>query len=104
MTEAQWQRVIVDAAHALQWMVYHTYDSRRSNPGWPDLVLVKPPRLLAIEVKAEKGRVRPEQIIWLAALDQIPGVTAMLARPSDWGRIESLLKGEDEILEVLNRA
>ena len=103
MTEAQWQQIIIDAARALQWLVYHTYDSRRSNPGWPDLILVKPPRLIALEVKKEKGRVRPEQIAWIDALGQIPGVTAAIVRPSDWDRVEKILKGEDEILEVLSR-
>ena len=41
MTEREWQAQVVSAAQALGWTTYHTHDSRRSNKGWPDLVLVR---------------------------------------------------------------
>jgi hypothetical protein len=51
MTEKQLQGAVVELAKRLGYLVYHTFDSRRSNPGWPDLVLCKPPRLIFAELK-----------------------------------------------------
>lgn len=94
MREKQFQALVVEAAGYLGWRVFHDFDSRRSTPGFPDLVLLRPPALLMLELKTERGRIRPEQEVWIAELDQVPGVTARIVRPSMWGEIESLLKGE----------
>ena len=96
MREADWQATVVAAARYLGWLVWHPYDARRSAAGYPDLTLVRPggngtARLVFLELKTERGRVRPEQQVWLDALSQVPGVVAMVARPSQW----------DEVLEVL---
>lgn len=93
--ERDWQQTILEAAQVLGWRCYHPFDNRRSDPGWPDLACAKPGRpLLLIEVKTEKGRVRPEQQAWLELLERVPGVVAMIARPSDWPMVEGALKGE----------
>lgn len=67
-SEAQWQQKIVQLAGFYQWRVYHTHDSRRSNPGFPDLVLLRGPELIFAELKGPKTRVTAEQEDWLAAL------------------------------------
>lgn len=94
MRERDFQQLVVEAAGYLGWRVFHDFDSRRSTPGFPDLILVKPPRLLALELKTQRGKVRPGQIEWLTDLDQVPGVTALLVRPADWDQIEALLRDE----------
>lgn len=71
------------------WVLYHTHDSRRSPAGFPDLVLVRE-RVVFAELKAEKGRVTPEQLAWLGRLWQA-GAEAYLWRPSGWPEIERLL-------------
>ena len=91
MRERDWQAMVTAAAQHLGYLAYHTHDARRSQPGYPDLCLVRGERLVFLELKTEKGRVRPEQQVWLDALSQVPGVVAMVARPSQW----------EEILEVL---
>jgi hypothetical protein len=68
MTEADLQSRIVDVAKMNGWRIYHTYDSRRSNPGFPDLCMVRGERLVFMELKADKGKVSPDQVMWLAAL------------------------------------
>ena len=70
MTERELQQGLIDAAKLAGWLVYHTHDSRRSEPGFPDLVLVHPRRrdLAFIECKSERGRLTHEQQVWLRAL------------------------------------
>lgn len=82
MTEKALQERVVRMARALGWLAYHTHDSRRSAPGFPDLVLVRGARVLYRELKTQKGRVRPEQKTWLAAL-AAAGQDAGLRRPAD---------------------
>jgi hypothetical protein len=71
-------------------LIYHTYDSRRSAPGFPDLVLCRPPRLIFAELKSESGGVTVEQQRWLEALWE-SGVEAFLWRPSDLDAIARIL-------------
>lgn len=61
MTEAQLQAHAIQLATALGWTTYHTHDSRRSQPGFPDLVLARPPQLMFRELKTTRGRLTPEQ-------------------------------------------
>lgn len=82
MTEAEWQRQVIDLARMYGWRVYHTFDSRRSSPGWPDLVLARAPVFMVVELKTDKGRVRPAQREWLELLAAC-GVEAHIWRPRD---------------------
>jgi hypothetical protein len=67
------------------------------NPaGLPDLVLVKPPRVVFLELKSDKGRVRPEQQIWLDALEQCDTLTSALVRPDDLSTVIDYLTKKDE--------
>ena len=89
MTERALQQALIDAARYSGWLVYHTYDSRRSEPGFPDLVLVHPTRceLAFIECKGPRGRVSEHQKRWLAALESaadassVPLVQVGIANP-----------------------
>ena len=69
MTEKQFQSHIVHFAKTRGWLVYHTHDSRRSEPGFPDLVLVRG-RVLFRELKTDKGKISPAQKEWAASLEQ----------------------------------
>jgi hypothetical protein len=71
LLEAEWQRQVIELAELYGWFVYHTYESRRSNPGWPDLVLARPTtgELIFVELKTDKGRLRREQQTWLRLLE-----------------------------------
>ena len=97
-TEKAFLDAVVELATLCQWLVYHTYDSRRSQAGFPDLVLVKKKQLIFAELKTNKGRLRPEQREWLDMLglmaDDCTNVGFYLWRPSDWDTIEKLLTGQ----------
>ena len=82
-SERNLQARILEAARALRWLPFHVFDSRRSQPGFPDLVLVRPPRLIFAELKSAKGRITAEQQQWLDLLSQIPGVEIFVWRPAD---------------------
>ena len=64
MTEKDFQGRVVQFAKLLGWLCYHTYDSRRSEPGFPDLVLVKGKRILYRELKSESGKLSDYQKWW----------------------------------------
>lgn len=88
MSEAELQANVVDLARFFHWLDYHTHDSRRSQPGFPDLVLSRAPRLMFVELKSEKGKLDPSQTEWLDELggvrDANPLVEVHLWRPSDY--------------------
>lgn len=88
MTERQLQEHVVAMAHALGWLVYHTYDSRRSAEGFPDLVLARKGEVLMVELKTEKGRMTEAQRTWQRH------ATSQLWRPSDLlsGAVEEELR------------
>lgn len=88
MSEREFQELVVDIARARGWRVYHTYDSRRSAPGFPDLVIARRGTVIFAELKTQAGPVRAEQSDWLFHL----GDRAYIWRPSDMDRIESLLR------------
>lgn len=91
MREADWQRQVVELAGIGGWTSYHTHDSRRSARGFPDLVLVRPPRLIFAELKGSDTQVTHEQHRWLRLLGACPGVEVHLWRPWDLDEVSSLL-------------
>ena len=80
------ERELLDAVRdACRWaglLCYHTHDSRRSEPGWPDLVVVGK-SVLYRELKSDRGRLTPDQRTWLDRLSQA-GADADVWRPDDW--------------------
>lgn len=90
VTEQQWQRTVMEAAAALGWLCFHVYDSRRSEAGLPDLLLVRE-RVIFVELKTMRGRLRREQRAWLAAL-RAAGQEVWIWRPSDWPTVERVLR------------
>lgn len=82
MTEAELLEQVRDACRALRLRAYHTHDSRRSEPGFPDLVIVGPRGILYRELKTQKGRVRPDQADWIFDLTRARQ-NAGLWRPTD---------------------
>lgn len=94
MLEEDLYRTVTEMATTYRWRWYHTHDSRKSNVGFPDLVLVREHRLLVVELKRQKGRWRPGQQEWLADVARVPGVEAYLWRPMDLfsGEIQRVLE------------
>ena len=84
---------VTELATLAGWLVYHTYDSRKNQAGFPDLTMAKGGRLIFAELKSEKGRVSPHQQVWLNQLEKIKGVEVYLWRPSHIDEIVDKLMG-----------
>lgn len=89
MTEAQFQQRITDLCDWLGLRYHHETDSRRSKPGFPDLVIVGNSVIFA-ELKTERGRVSPEQQTWHDDLKRADA-EVYVWRPSDWDFIADRL-------------
>ena len=89
MSEAELQALIENAAELGGWLVFHDTDSRKNRAGFPDLVLLRPPRLLFIELKTASGRVSPAQRVWLEQLGRVDDITVDLVRPD---RADALIR------------
>ncbi len=92
MTEKEWLDAVLQTAQLFGWRTYHTFDSRRSPAGFPDLVLVRPPRLLFVELKTTKGRVTAKQLEWVGALADCTTIEAGVFRPTDEDALLDLLR------------
>ncbi len=95
MTEAQLQRFVLELAAKLRFLPYHTHDSRKSHTGFPDLVLLRPPRLIFAELKGDSdyGKKGPteDQRRWINALKLVPGVEVYVWYPRDINDIVTIL-------------
>ena len=85
--EKDFLQSVRELARNCGWATYHTHRSDRSEPGFPDLVLCRPPRVVFAELKNETGRVSDYQQYWLDNLRRCEGVDVFLWRPSDWDSI-----------------
>jgi hypothetical protein len=83
--EADFQAQLVSAAKRLGWRVFHDYDSRRSEPGFPDLVLASRTqrRVIFAELKTGSGQLSEEQAWWAVTLSAA-GIEYYLWRYANW--------------------
>ena len=92
ISEKAFQQSVIGLAHDYGFeLVYHTHDSRRSVPGFPDLVIVGHGRCIFAELKTERGRLSEAQKEWLASLEECAGVESFVWKPSDWDEIHAVL-------------
>ena len=93
-SEHDFQEAVIDMAKTeYGYITYHTFDSRRSDAGFPDIVAVRRGRIVYIELKAMKGRLSDAQWEWLAALNA-GGGEVYVFRPCCWnsGELQAVLR------------
>ena len=97
MTEQDLQDQVVQLARSYGWLVYHVRGNTRNqvqgNAGFPDCILVRGSRMLAVELKAADGKVGPLQERWLLALSKVDSVRCTIWRPADLPDIIHTLAG-----------
>ena len=89
---------LADKPRRIRSACYHAYDSRRSEPGFPDLVLVheKRHKLIFADLKRMGNKATHAQDRWPKALSIVarlaPGVIEVhLWKPCDWDQIAEML-------------
>lgn len=113
MTEKELMQSVIDMAQFRGWKVAHFRPAptgrvdqngkpiwvtpvQADGRGFPDLLMIRGPQALAVETKVQspsKGKITPEQQIWLDGLSHVLGITSFVWRPSDWldGTIQKVL-------------
>ena len=93
MTENDFLNQLLDLAKVLGWRRAHFRPARTAygwrtavsgdGVGFPDLILVRGRRILAVELKSQRGALTEEQGDWLTSL-QVAGVETHVWRPADF--------------------
>ena len=93
VTEKEFQAQVEREAVNRGWLAYHVYLSKKSRPGFPDCVFARDKRIILVELKAEDGKLSPEQEEWKAVLEAVGGtVEYYVWRPSMTNDIILLLQ------------
>lgn len=108
MTEAEFQRNVIQLAGIFGWHVAHFRPARTKHgwrtamagdPGYPDLTLARRGRVITAELKSDTGKVTPDQQAWLdalagnpAAVREAPGIEVYVWRPRDIDEISKVLR------------
>lgn len=99
MTEADFQRQVVELAGICGWKHLHVrrtigrgrkWTTSTNLAGWPDLLCWRPGRMIAAELKSEGGKVTEDQADVLASLHDA-GIQTYIWRPADLDAIAKVL-------------
>jgi hypothetical protein len=81
MTEAELKDIVISVAKRYGWLIHHDLPAQNNRGRWltniqgdagfPDLLMVHPVsgKILAVELKSERGKLSPLQKRWLMAFD-----------------------------------
>ena len=91
ISEKDFQAAVLALAKENGWLCYHTHDSRKSQAGFPDLVMVRGVHLIFVELKTEDGKLGADQHNWIEALRGVERINVWVWRPSNWPIIVKIL-------------
>jgi hypothetical protein len=106
-SERDWQATVLQYAALRGWRAFHDNATNaprrcsgcgairhlpRNAPGWPDLVLVRRPDVLFVELKSDAGKVDHDQQRWIDDL-RACGQRVYVWRPRDWDDVQRVLDG-----------
>ena len=103
ISEKAFTAQVISLAQHLGWRVAHFRPAQTQTGRWitavqgdgvgfPDLVMVKPPRLIFAELKTEIGRMSDKQAEWIADLCGCGIYCCRVWHPSDYDEIERILR------------
>lgn len=98
ISERDWQQTVIGLLDLHGWTWFHVGDSRRASAAILDIIAIRPPRFLCIELKTEKGKLTKTKVVKgkhgfyarlgqlevIALLHQCPGVECFVWRPSNY--------------------
>ena len=101
LNEKQFQGMVEQALRAGGWKVYHTFNSRRSEPGYPDIHAVHPMtgQSFFAELKMPKGKVSLAQRSWISSL-MVAGHVVFVWRPEHWDEIVDVANGTIDLMNT----
>jgi hypothetical protein len=94
MTENELKDIVISVAKRYGWLIHHDLPAQNNRGRWltniqgdagfPDLLMVHPVsgKILAVELKSERGKLSPLQKRWLMAFDA-GGIFNSVWKPSD---------------------
>jgi len=94
ITEREFQEQIRDLAKMFGWSYYHPFLSKWSERGWPDVCLLRPPRMILAELKSDKGKLSVYQARWLWELRKVGTIEVYIWRPRMIEHIAEILRQE----------
>lgn len=98
-SEAAFQEQVTDLARMTGWRCMHVrrsigkghrWTTATSVAGWPDLILWRPGRIIAAELKSQAGQVTSDQARVLASLEEA-GMETHVWRPADLDEVAATL-------------
>ena len=90
-SETGFQAWVVGCGLTFGWKVYHTHDSRHSEEGFPDLVMLRGERMIVAELKVGGKVPTRAQVDWLLAFSRVAGSECYLWDETDRDVIERTL-------------
>jgi hypothetical protein len=103
ITEQQFTNSVLQYAKAYGWRRFHVRMSGvggvnvQGDRGFPDLVLVRPPRMIVAELKVGRNKTTKEQDGWLQALEESSCAEIYWWTPDQWQRILETLSRKDNL-------
>src|SRR3990167_179988 len=91
VSEKQLQESVRQCAIRNGWKFFHPLWMQRSDPGWPDCVMIRGARLVVAELKTMTGKVTPAQQEWLDAWRATGAAEVYVLRPCDLDAIQKTL-------------
>lgn len=89
ISEKQFHAEVMAFAKRHGWKTFHTYDSRKSDEGYPDLVMLRERQIVA-ELKVGRNKPSAAQDTWLEAYRSV-GVETYIWFPEQWDEIVKVL-------------
>lgn len=99
-TEAEWSSLVVSRFRDAGWMCFHAERARGRDGDWmtntgddglPDWLFIRPPTLLFVELKRQKGsKASPSQVRVIGAIQQCTEVAGYFARPAQFDKLMAI--------------
>lgn len=102
MSEAQFGQWLKQTALIFNWRPYHTRDSRRSDAGFFDWTLARPPEWIEAEIKVPPRRPTIAQWEWACVAAQCRPIEVYIWYPRHRELIERRLCGRMGCLRCIN--
>lgn len=87
----EWEGLVVAFATFEDWSVYVNANPKGTTPGFPHLVIARPPECLFVLLRTNRAEPTKAQQDWLETLNEC-GVESVMWRPADWSDVETRLR------------